>query len=191
MKNQYIATDKKATIFVEAPPDYPMGGCVEVVIDVADLELIKSFPGTWYGFIHKFNDKLYIRGSKVQHVPPGYPSKQPLLHRVIAQPKKGENTAFVDGDSLNCCRKNLVNLPIGQTFNVKTDPTKLPVVRGVHWREDKQRFEVKAYHEKKGYYLGLYPLEDWEAANKAVEIFRQIGPDKYFKKYKKGETNFD
>lgn len=191
MKNQYIVKGKQAVIFVDAPPDYEGGGCIEVCIDTDDLELIKSFPGSWYGFVHKFNGKLYTRGSKQPKCPDGFTSNQPLLHRVIAQPTRGQNTVFVDGNSLNCCKKNLVNVPIGQPYKPQAHPTKLPVVRGVHWREDKQRFEVKAYHDKKGYYLGLYAVEDWEKANKAVETFRKIGPDEYFKKYEKGATNFD
>ncbi len=190
MKNQYIIKDKTAIIFVDAPPDYG-SGCLEVCIDVDDLELIKSFPGSWYGFIHKANDKIYTRGSKQPHTPDGFTSAQPLLHRAIAKPTRGQNTVFVDGNSLNCCRKNLVNVAIGQAYTPHVDPTKLPVARGVHWREDKQRFEVKAYHKSKGYYLGLYSVDDWEKANQAVTIFREIGPEEYFKRYEKGTTNFD
>lgn len=191
MKNLYMVKDKRAVIFIDAPPDYDMGGCIEVYIDADDLELIKSFPGTWYAFVHKGNNTLYIRGNKQHSIPDGFTSKQPLLHRTIARPKKGQNTVFVNGDSLNCCKKNLANVPIGQTYTPQADPTKLPVVRGVHWRQDKNRFEVKAYHNKTGYYLGLYKVEDWEKANTAVEIFRRIGPEEYFKKYHKGATQFD
>lgn len=192
MKNQYLIKGKKAVIFVDLPPDYNIGGYVEVYIDKADLELIQSFPGSWYGFRSKHNDKLYVRGTKQSKVPHGFTSKQPLLHRAIANPTRGENTAFKDGDSLNCCRTNLVNLPIGQTYAPsKLDNIKLRVVRGVHWRDDKKCFEAKAYHNKKGYYLGLYAMEDWEAANTAVETFRRIGPDEYFKKYRKGATDFE
>lgn len=192
MKNQYFVKGKVATIFVDAPPDYEHGGYMEVVIDAADLELVKSYPGSWYGFRHKYNDKIYTRGSKRTTVPIGFSSKQPLLHRVIANPTRGQNTVFKDGNSFNCRRSNLVNVPIGQVYvPPKRDPAKMPVVRGVHWREDKQRFEVKAYYGKKGYYLGLYAFDDWEKANKAVEIFRKIGPDEYFKKYRKGATNFE
>lgn len=191
MRNQYIVKGKTTTVFVEAPPDYEDGGFIDIIIDTDDLERVKSFPGSWYSFRHKHNDKIYVRGSKQQHIPPGFTSSQPLLHRVIAKPTRGENVTFVDGNSFNCCKKNLVNIPIGQVYKPHLDPYRLPIVQGVHWRKDKQRFEVKAYYDRKGYYLGLYALEDWEAANKAVSVFREIGPEEYFKRYKKGATNFE
>lgn len=190
MKNQYIVKGKVTTIFVEAPPDYEDGGFIEATIDTADLDLISSYPGSWYSFRHKHNEKIYVRGSKQLKIPPGFTSTQPLLHRAISCPTRGENVAFADGNTYNCCRDNLVNLPIGQAYKPHLDPLHLPVVKGVHWRRDKQKFEVKAYYEHKGYYLGLYALEDWETANKAVSIFREIGPDEYFKRYEKGTTTF-
>lgn len=187
MKNQYVIRDKVGVIFVDAPPNAGYG-YLEVLVDVEDLEYIKSFPGSWYGFVHPSNDLIYIRGTAQKKPVPGYSQKQPLLHRVLSKPKRGENTAFKDGDSLNCRRDNLINLPIGQVYKPpENDPATLPIVRGVHWRKDKKRYEVRVFHEGKGYYLGVYPLEKREEANQRATDFRELGPEEYFKKYPKNK----
>lgn len=114
MKNDFIIRGKEATLFVEAPPNVGYGS-VEVKLDAVDMDLVKSWPGTWFSFIHKSNGQLYIRatahrvGGKVVNVP-GFEQKQPLLHRVISKPERGQNTIFKDGNSLNLTRDNLINL---------------------------------------------------------------------------------
>ena len=188
MKNQYVIRGNVAVIFVDAPPNSGYG-YLEVKIDVADLEHVKAWPGSWYGFVHKSNGLLYIRAAKTKNNVEGYDQRQPLLHRVIAAPENGENTCFKDGDSLNLTRANLVNLKIGEVYvppEPITDPATLPIVKGVHWRPEKQRFEVRCFHKGKGYYLGVYPAEEWQKANKIATDFRELGPDGFNKKYKKG-----
>jgi hypothetical protein len=190
MRNQYVIRGNIAVIFVDAPPNGGYG-YLEVKIDVADLERVKVWPGSWYGFVKKSNGLLYIRAAKTVNLAEGFTQKQPLLHRFIAAPGKGENTCFKDGDSLNCTRANLVNLRIGEVYTPPepiTDPTVLPVVKGVHWRPEKQRFEVRCFHKGKGYYLGVYPAEAWQEANKVAAEFRELGPEEFIKNYKKGGT---
>lgn len=186
MKNTYVIRDKVAVIFVDAPPNAGYG-YLEVKVDVDDLELIKAWPGSWYGFVHKTSGFINFRGTAVKGPTPGYSQKQPLLHRIIAKPTKGQNTHFKDGDSLNCTRSNLTNLRIGEVYEPPEpveDPAKLPVVRGVHWRPEKQRFEVRCFHKGKGYYLGVYPVDEWKKANQIATDFRQLGPDGFNQKYK-------
>lgn len=190
MKNQYVIRDKVAIIFVDAPPNAGYG-YLEVKVDVDDLELIKTWPGSWYGFVHKTSGLINIRATATVKTVPGYSQKQPLLHRIISRPCKGENVQFKDGDSLNCTRDNLVNMRIGEVYEKPEpveDPTKLPVVRGVHWRPEKQRFEIRCFYKGKGYYLGVYPAEEWKQANKIASDFRELGPEKFNQKYKKGGT---
>lgn len=59
MKNDFIIRGKEATLFVEAPPNVGYGS-VEVKLDAADMDLVKSWPGTWFSFIHKSNGQLYM-----------------------------------------------------------------------------------------------------------------------------------
>lgn len=190
MKNQYVIRDKVGVIFVDAPPNAGYG-YLEVLVDVDDLDLIKAWPGSWYGFVHKTSGLINIRGSKVTGATPGYTQTQPLLHRIVSGPTKGENVHFKDNDSLNCTRNNLVNLRIGEVYEPPEpieDPTTLPIVKGVHWRPEKQRFEVRRFHKGKGYYLGVYPAEEWKKANKIATDFRELGPEGFNQKYKKGGT---
>lgn len=190
MRNQYVIRDKVAVIFVDAPPNAGYG-YLEVKVSVDDLEHIKAWPGSWYGFVHKSSGLINIRASKLKATVPGYLQRQPLLHRIVSMPSKGEITHFKDGDSLNCTRQNLVNLKIGEVYEEPEpieDPTKLAVVKGVHWRPEKQRFEIRCFYKGKGYYLGVYPAEEWKQANKIATDFRELGPEKFNLKYRKGGT---
>jgi len=187
MKNTYVIRDNVAVIFVDAPPNAGYG-YLEVKIDAEDLPLVSSWPGSWYGFVHKSSGLINIRATAVKQNVEGFEQKQPLLHRVIARPEKGQNTVFKDGDSLNLTRENLINLRIGEKYVAPepiTEPEKLPVVRGVHWRPDKQRFEVRCFYKGKGYYLGVWPKEKWKEANQAATDFRELGPEGFNKKYGK------
>lgn len=192
MKNDFMIRGKTAVLFVEAPPNVGYGS-VEVHLDAKDMDLVKSWPGTWFSFIHKRNGQLYIRATahrikgKVVNVP-GFEQKQPLLHRVIAKPERGQNTIFKDGNSLNLTRDNLINLPIGETY-VPVEPTGpeyADMVKGVHYRKDKKKYEVRCFFRGKSHNLGIYAAVD--VANERATDFRNLGPDGYLNKYGKWGT---
>lgn len=137
MKNDFIIRGKEATLFVEAPPNVGYGS-VEVKLDAADMDLVKSWPGTWFSFIHKSNGQLYIRatahrvGGKVVNVP-GFEQKQPLLHRVISKPERGQNTIFKDGilGTLSGVA-NYDDLTVnGGTADITIEPYEIPTVKKV------------------------------------------------------------
>jgi len=184
MNNTYVIRGDVGVIFVDAPPN---AGCgyLEVLVDPADLDLLKAWPGTWFGFINKSNDLMYFRGTRWKTPVEGYSQTQPLLHRVIAQPPKGYNTTHKDGNTLDCRRCNLVNVRIGQAYEPPkpVDPSTVSVVRGVHYRPEKQRFECAVFHKGKKYYLGIYPIDAYEEANRIVTEFRAVGPEVFFNKY--------
>lgn len=192
MKNDFMVRGKEAVLFVEAPPDAGYGS-VEVILDAKDMDLVRSWPGTWFSFLHKRNGRLYVRGTphRVKGKPvdvPGFEQRQPLLHRVIAKPKRGENTVFKDGNHLNLKRDNLVNLPIGEIY-VPVEPTGpeyADMVKGVHYRKDKQRYEVRCFFQGKSHNLGIY--KDVDTANTRATDFRNLGPDGYLDKYGKWGT---
>lgn len=192
MKNDFIVRGKEATLFVEAPRGVGYGS-VEVKLDAKDLEHIKTWPGTWFAFIHKRNGQMYIRATahKVAGKPvevPGFEQKQPLLHRVIAKPERGQNTIFKDGNSLNLRSDNLVNLPIGESYVpvTPTGPEYADMVKGVHYRKDKARYEVRCFFKGKAHNLGIY--KDVSIANERATDFRTLGPDGYLSKYGKWGT---
>ena len=192
MKNDYIAKGKNVTLFVEAPADSGLGS-LNVQMDEKDLDLVKSWPGTWFSFVHQRTGQIYIRATahriagKAVSVP-GFTQKQPLLHRVIAKPERGQNTVFKDGNTLNLRRDNLINLRIGETYvpAPKTGPEYADMVKGVHYRKDKQRYEVRCFHEGKAHNLGIY--RDVATANVRATDFRNMGPAGYLDKYGKWGT---
>lgn len=192
MKNDYMIRGKRAVLFVEAPPGVGYGS-VEVYLDAKDMELVKAWPGTWFSFVHKRNGKLYIRATahREEGKPvdvPGFEQKQPLLHRVIAKPERGQNTIFKDGNSLNLTRDNLINLPIGEIYTPTepTGPEYADMVKGVHYRKDKDRYEVRCFYQGKAYNLGIY--KSVGIANQRATDFRQLTPDGYLEKYGKWGT---
>ncbi len=192
MKNDYIVKGKEVTLFVEAPQDTGLGS-LNVKMDLQDLDFVKSWPGTWFSFIHQRTGQIYIRATahkvagKAVNVP-GFTQKQPLLHRVIAKPERGQNTVFKDGDTLNLRRDNLVNLRIGETYvpEPKNGPEYAQMVKGVHYRKDKQRYEVRCFFKGKAYNLGIY--KDVSVANTRATDFRNMEPEGYLKKYGKWGT---
>lgn len=192
MKNDYIAKGKDVTLFVEAPPDTGLGS-LNVKLDIKDLDLVKSWPGTWFSFVHQRTGQIYIRATahRIAGKPvavPGFSQKQPLLHRAIAKPERGQNTVFKDGNTLNLRRENLVNLRIGETFTPAptTGPEYADMVKGVHYRKDKQRYEVRCFFKGKAYNLGIY--KDVGIANTRATDFRNMEPGGYLKKYGKWGT---
>lgn len=194
MKNQYMIRGKKAVLFVDAPRSLDFGN-IEVQIDPKDLEIAKAWPGTWFCFIHPKTGQPYIRATAVKEKGkivsvPGFEQKQPLLHRLIAKPEKGQNTIFKDGNPLNVTRENLVNVAIGETWTppAQDGPEYADMVKGVHYRKDKQKYEVRCFYQGKAHNLGIY--KDVNVANDHATDFRKLGPDGYLQKYGKwGTTN--
>ena len=89
---------------------------------------------------------------------------------------------------MNLTRDNLVNLPIGESYIPvePTGPEYADMVKGVHYRKDKQRYEVRCFHKGKAHNLGIY--KDVGVANEHATDFRNLGPDGYLTKYGKWGT---
>jgi len=87
------------------------GTHIFVEVDAEGLKVASAFKGHWYPFKHQRSGKLYARG--YYQNPETKKLEQPLLHRLIGNPIKGENTAHIDGDTLNCVASNLRNVAIG------------------------------------------------------------------------------
>ena len=175
----------------------------EVVIPLDCLELAHGISGDWYLYKHQRTGKYYARGNDKS----SGKLKQPLLHRLIMQPAKGQNTQHVDGNTLNCLRENMVNAAIGKDvatalMEAKDDaavnealsalhvehkpPTDDQVpLKGVSLHKVKLRWEVSPFYEGKRYRLGYWDRDDLAGANAAVTLFRELGPLEYFKRYPK------
>lgn len=101
MKNKCIRRGKVAYIMVTSK-----GKEVAVKIDATDLPLVESFK-RWNVLRGRAN-KNYIRcnpwgkNGRTQY------RKALLLHRVIAQPKPHEEVKFINKDTFDCRRSNLL-----------------------------------------------------------------------------------
>lgn len=179
MKNDYEVRGPVTAIMCEASPKAG-GGLVEVIISTLKLEMVKAWPRSWITYVDE-SGQILLKGSSIRRTVPGFASQQPYLHRVVAKTPLGYRTIFKDGNTLNCTDENLVNVRIGQAYN----HTPVQPVRGVHWRQDKNKYETAAFYKGRRFNLGLFDKDKLAEANRAVEEFRRLGPTEYFKKYPK------
>lgn len=88
------------------------GGNLEAVVSELDYEsYAEPFSGAWAAYKHPRTGKYYARGN--YRDPSTGEVSQPMLHRLIGNPYKGQITAHIDGNTLNCVRDNMINIPIG------------------------------------------------------------------------------
>ena len=108
MKNEYgILPD--GNYFIIISDRY--GDQYPVTVDAEGLKVAIEFKGNFYPFKHPRTGKIYARG--YYNNPATKRVEQPLLHRLIMNPQRGENTAHINGDTLDCTRKNMRNVEIG------------------------------------------------------------------------------
>lgn len=215
-----------------------------VLIDAVELPKLLEFKGRFHPYVHPRTGKLYARGYYKDPVTKKI--SQPLLHRLIMEPTRGQNTMHINEDTLLCTRFNMRNVIIGtsqqdlmdliqaeqeslrvleetasptagevenETFLVHETTTAgvwLPdlanlsegglkialdelkaagkIEKGVSFHKQKRRWEVSAFHEGVRHRLGYWPPVDLERANKAVKLFRDVGPVDYFAGVGKGGT---
>lgn len=168
----------------------------------------EPFGGTWIPYKHPRTGKYYARGARWRNPKTG-DYEQPMLHRLIMKPGKGDITAHKDHNTLNCLPSNMINIPIGADLDTylagETIISEVPVqitvapgpkgeaiieetpiqedlnpLKGVSLHKVKQRWEVSPFYEGKRYRLGYWDKDDLAGANNAVQEFREIGPDQYF-----------
>lgn len=217
MNNKYWIEKGKA--FIELT--HKDGGQEVVVIDAQDLPIAQGSKGHFYPYKHQRTGATYARG--YYRDPVTKKVAQPMLHRLIMNPQKGENTAHLNGDTLNSTRANMRNVAIGVDIKellaketqaqvevigghaVHLIPTEggveiinpwdgseglIPLdqepLKGVSLHKVKQRWEVSPFYEGKRYRLGYFDKDNLAGANRAVTLFRELGPEEYFKRYPKG-----
>ncbi|HWT74554.1 MAG TPA: hypothetical protein VN258_07520 [Mobilitalea sp.] len=190
MHNTYRVVGNRVFIRIPAANGKQPLPSVDLLIDLRNLEKAKEYPGTWSQYIHQRTGKVYIRGNHSQRR-----DSQPILSRYIANPKKGQNTRHLDGNSLNCLECNLVNADIGirdisdlepigpAPIEDYSEPKQETPLRGVSWHKVKKRWEVKPTYEGKRYTLGFWPENMLREANEAITYFREHGPEAYAAKF--------
>lgn len=189
------------------------GSTLEALVTAADYEkYAEPFGGTWIAVKHQRTKKYYCRGGR-WHNPDTGLFEQPMLHRLIAKPEKGEITAHIDHNTLDCRPENMLNIPIGEDINnlvkhlgnferaaekeqqqlessAQPQPSLAKVehitpVKGVSFHKGKGKWEASPFYEGTRYRLGYWIAEQLEEANAAVTELREIGPEAYFEKHPK------
>lgn len=107
MKNKYKVVPILNVVIIYL--DREDGSQEITVIDLEDLGPVLSYSGRWHAINHKSTGLTYARGG--DH----YYGNRPLLHRYIMNPHRGQNTSHYNGNGLDCRRKNLCNVLIGET----------------------------------------------------------------------------
>lgn len=188
------------------------GSTLEALVTAEDYEkYAEPFGGTWIAVKHQRTKKYYCRGGRYHNTETGL-FEQPMLHRLIAKPEKGEITVHINHNTLDCTPENMINIPIGadvaeyltksvavaaaQPVMEKYEPVykvdylqpvgeDLQPVKGVSLHKVKDKWEASPFYEGTRYRLGYWSRDQLAAANAAVTELREIGPEAYFEKHPK------
>jgi len=124
-------------------------GTVSILLNCKDGDVLEAivtkeaydkyaepFAGTWTAYKHQRTGKRYARGW-YRNPETGH-NDQPMLHREIMNPGKGEIVGHVDDNTLNCVPSNMVYMKIGADLQT--------IVAELQNRED-QEVEAKYQEE--------------------------------------------
>jgi hypothetical protein len=106
MKNTYGVGADGATVIINTKE-----GTRNLHVDRADIGVLEDFDGTW-GMSNDGRGNEFVRGNG--KLPFGA-RWQPILVQLLLKPQKGEKVVYLDGNPLNCCRKNLAVVKKGTT----------------------------------------------------------------------------
>lgn len=123
MKNDYEIRGDKVAIYLRRRD----GINLETIIDLEDLEKVKSFTGKWYATTRKNIDGFYVNGIFGDY-------KTIYLHRYILDAPKGSHVDHINHETLDNTRKNLrITTPDQNHQNRSTHRNSSSGVRGVNW----------------------------------------------------------
>lgn len=202
MHNKYLVRGDDAIIFLRRKN----GEIFEAVIDAVDLPKVQAIEGTFYPMYHKEAGIWYARCDLVKE---DGKKKLVLLHRTIADTPRKMGVACVDGDGLNCRRRNLINKGTftpskaaiqeakekeaeeaakrkAERVRPEKPPADAKPDRGVTWHKATRRWYVSGYDNSVRYSVGYFDPEDWRRANQAIALFREEGC-KVLERIKKGD----
>jgi hypothetical protein len=178
LNNRFEILDDKVRISVNAR----FYDDVDVFISTIDLLLVEGVNGKLTQFFHR-TDKLYVMCNSVNHGR----RQQTLLHHLLLKPDSGNYVAFIDGNTLNCCRDNLIEVPRGVNLKdwieegCKFDSDR---VIGVNWNSRENRWYVKVRYKGKSRFLGSFGKDEKNKAISITELYKTLGPEEYFRQFK-------
>jgi hypothetical protein len=169
MKNLYEIRGDSAVIFLKRKN----GEILETIIDIEDLEKVKSFERDWCAHWNKCTGSYYARGNSYNKNGKRTTVK---LHRWLCDEPLNKEIDHYDHDTLNNKRKS--NLRItnrsenqqnrkGATRNSRTG------IRGVSWHKNHKKWVAQGQINKSKQIIGYFDdisdaikaRKDWETKN--------------------------
>jgi len=134
------------------------------IVDDIDFELLSRYK--WHVSYNK--GLWYAKTGK----------RGPLMHRLLMSPANGFIVDHVDGNGLNNVRSNLrVCTQAQNSRNRKIHKNSKSRVKGVTWREDRQKWRVRIGLDYRSIGLGHYNSKE-----EAVEAYKN-GCQQYHKEF--------
>lgn len=161
MKNGYEIRGEITAIFLKRRD----GSLVETIIDTNDLNVMESFPFTWYSYWSTGTKSYYAVGNiKTEK------GKQRTirLHRWIMNPESGYMVDHINHNTLDNRKENLrivTNAENQQNREGKRRDNNSSKYRGVSW--NKRECKWKAHMKLNGKYVHLGTFDNEEEAYQA------------------------
>jgi hypothetical protein len=165
MKNKYEIRGEVTAVFINY-----RGQQYETNIDTNDLQIVDSFPKTWYGYFHKDTKQLYVYGNS-QYV---YGKATIILmHRWLMGEPHGLVIDHINHNALDNRRSvNLRAVTNAENLQNRSGARKDngSGIRGVGWHKQRKKWRAHVGYNGKSIHLGLF--DDINAAAKAAEEAR-------------------
>lgn len=119
------------------------------MVDDEDYERVSNIH--WHAVIHR--KKVYAQRPLYKQTGPA------SLHRFILDAPKGFEVDHIDGNSLNCTRKNMRLCDhYGNSQNRATSTLSKSGFKGVYWDKGRRKWKAEIQAYKRTYKLGRYAL---------------------------------
>lgn len=175
IKNQYKVIGDYVIIYMK----HRNGDVYETYIDLDDLERVSDIQHSWYASWDKYIQGYYARISKYEGIVEGKPKYKPiLLHRFIANAKKGDIVDHMNHNPLDNRKENLriTNIKNNSRHRSGKNSNNKSGYRNVSWRYN--CWVVQLQVDGKNTILDKF--DDVHEAGKFAEEMRK----KYYGKYK-------
>jgi len=173
MNNEFKVVGSEVIIYVKC-----QNKTLETMIEYEDLELVKSFPNTWYA------EWIQRRGVYVVvgNLGSGISRHRVLLHRWIMKPENNLVVDHIYHNTLDNRRRNLrilTNGENGQNRKGKNKSNFTSKYRGVSFRKDIQKWSAYLTINRKRIHVGTFDTEEEArfASEKARKHFMRFSKE--------------
>ncbi len=154
----------------EIPLSGKSGYGLFAIVDDEDYEELSKYK--WHAFKSRPTSATYaIRN------PPNKKTTR-RMHRLIMNPKKGEQVDHINGNGLDNRKSNLrICTNTQNQYNRKLNRRNKTGYKGVHWNKEKCKYRASIRHNKKLVFIGDFnsPIEAAKAYDeKALELFAEF-----------------